>query len=95
LTIDWDGTAEGQRRAFDEQLGTLHTRHPDVPVGSVHYRGRPVDGILERAGDAQLVVVGASGRHPAIAGAVGSTSYAVLHHATCPVVVVRHSDRRR
>lgn len=78
-----------QHLAVSEQLAPFRAAHPDVVLRGVDYRGRPVDGILEQAEQAQLVVVGANGRHPAWAGAVGSTSYAVLHHATCPVAVVR------
>jgi nucleotide-binding universal stress UspA family protein len=89
VSVDWDEIAATQHRAFDEQLATVRAAYPDVAVCAVHYRGRPVDGILEQAERAQLVVVGANGRHPAIAGAVGSTGYAVLHHATCPVAMVR------
>lgn len=89
----WDEIAAAQHRMCDEQLATLRRTHPDVPVRCVHFRGRPVDGILEQAEHARLVVVGANGRHPAMAGAVGSTSYAVLHHATCPVAVVRTAAR--
>jgi nucleotide-binding universal stress UspA family protein len=91
--VDLDEIAAAQHRVFDEQLATLRARHPGVPVRGVHFRGRPVDGILEQAEHAQLVVVGANGRHPVLAGAIGSTSYAVLHHATCPVVVVRAGKR--
>jgi nucleotide-binding universal stress UspA family protein len=91
--VDWDEIAAAQHRVFDEQLARLRARHPGVPVRGVHFRGRPVDGILEQAEHAQLVVVGANGRHPVLAGAIGSTSYAVLHHATCPVVVVRTGNR--
>jgi nucleotide-binding universal stress UspA family protein len=83
-----DDIAAVQHRLFDEQVATVSKAHPDVPVRHVYHRGRPVDGILEQAEHAQLVVVGANGRHPVVAGAVGSTSYAVLHHATCPVAVV-------
>lgn len=88
-SVDWDQIAATQHRMFDEQLAALHATHPDVPVRGVHFRGRPMDGILAQAEHARLVVVGANGRHPALAGAIGSTSYAVLHHATCPVAVVR------
>jgi nucleotide-binding universal stress UspA family protein len=87
-----DEIAAVQHRAFEEQLAKPRAAYPDLVVRGVHYRGRPVDGILEQAEHAQLVVVGAHGRHPAWAGAVGSTSYAVLHHAICPVAVVRHHN---
>jgi nucleotide-binding universal stress UspA family protein len=87
--VDWDEVAAAQYRTFDEQLGKWRAGYPNVLLRGVHYRGRPVDGILGQAEHAQLVVVGAGGHHPALAGAIGSTSYAVLHHATCPVAVVR------
>ena len=88
VDIDWDGIAAARRRSFDEQLTAVRERHPDVEVRGVLVRGRPVDGILEQAEHAQLVVVGAHGRHGVVVGAIGSTTYAVLHHATCPVAVV-------
>lgn len=89
VIVDWDEIEAGEQRLFDKRLADLCAGHPDVPVRGVYVRGRPVDGILEQAEHARLVVVGANGRHPVLAGVVGSTSYAVLHHATCPVAVVR------
>jgi nucleotide-binding universal stress UspA family protein len=86
--VHWDEIAVAQHRVFEEQLAAVRAHHPDVPVRSVHYRGRPVDGVLEHAEHARLVVVGAHGHHRTAAGSIGSTSYAVLHHATCPVAVV-------
>jgi len=86
--VDWDEIAEAQRRQFDDQLAKARTRYPDVPVRTVRFRGRPADGLLEHAENAQLVVVGTHGHHRLPGGALGSTSYAVLHHATCPVAVV-------
>ena len=88
VDIDWDGIAAAHRRSFDEQLTVVRERHPAIEVRGVLVRGRPVDGILEQAEHAQLVVVGAHGRHGLVAGAIGSTTYAVLHHANCPVAVV-------
>ena len=92
VDIDWDAIAAARKRTFDRQLDALRERHPDVEIRGVLVRGRPVDGILEQAEDAQLVVVGTHGRHGLVAGAIGSTAYAVLHHATCPVAVVGEKD---
>jgi nucleotide-binding universal stress UspA family protein len=94
VDIDWDGIAAARRRSFDEQLTAVRERYPDIEVRGVLVRGRPVDGILEQAEHAQLVVVGAHGRHGMVAGAIGSTTYAVLHHATCPVAVVGNEPGR-
>jgi nucleotide-binding universal stress UspA family protein len=45
--------------------------------------------LLERAGGAALVVVGSRGRGRLLGAILGSTSRQVVHHATCPVVVLR------
>ncbi|GAB1516934.1 universal stress protein [Actinophytocola sp. KF-1] len=91
--IDWDAIAAARTRSFDEELDAVRARYPAVEVRGALVRGRPVDGILEQAEHAQLVVVGAHGRHGLVPGAVGATTYAVLHHATCPVAVV--GERRK
>jgi nucleotide-binding universal stress UspA family protein len=50
--------------------------------------------ILERAHDADLVVVGSRGHGGFLGLLVGSVSDHVVHHADCPVVVARPSKRR-
>jgi nucleotide-binding universal stress UspA family protein len=64
-----------------------------VPPGTPHDRvvalGEParlLAAVLENG--AELAVVGSRGRGPARAAAFGSTSSAVVHRASCPVVVV-------
>ncbi|WP_367183942.1 universal stress protein, partial [Ferrimicrobium sp.] len=37
-----------------------------------------------------LLVVGASGHGSVVGALIGSVSEYCVHHATCPVVVVRH-----
>ncbi|MEO3781042.1 universal stress protein [Micromonospora sp. B11E3] len=51
--------------------------------------GRPAAALLDAACDAQLLVVGARGRGGFTGLLLGSTSHAVLHHAPCPVAIVR------
>jgi nucleotide-binding universal stress UspA family protein len=50
--------------------------------------------ILDRAHDADLVVVGSRGHGGFVGLLVGSVSDKVVHHADCPVVVIRPSARR-
>jgi len=40
--------------------------------------------------DADMIVLGSRGRGGFTSLLLGSTSHQVLHHATCPVVVIRH-----
>jgi universal stress protein A len=55
--------------------------------------GRPADGILEVAAHAQsdLIILGRTGAGAVRATVLGSTANAVLHGATCPVLVVTES----
>lgn len=61
----------------------------DVTVHQVVTEGIPAQVLLDAAKDADLLVVGNRG-HGAFADAlIGSVSVRCLHHATCPVVIVR------
>ena len=52
-----------------------------------------VPAILDRAQDADLVVVGSRGHGGFVGLLLGSVSDQVVHHADCPVVVVRPTKR--
>jgi nucleotide-binding universal stress UspA family protein len=86
--FEWSDLAAARSLWLAEARGARRAGFPGFEVGGVLVRARPVDGILEQAEHAQLVVVGAHGSHRLVPGAVGATAHAVLHHATCPVAVV-------
>lgn len=47
--------------------------------------------LLAEARDASIIVVGTKG-HGLVRGTIGSTAHAILHHATCPVLLVRRRN---
>lgn len=63
--------------------------YPEVAVWRVVEREHPVRCLLEHTADAQLLVIGSRGRGGFSGMLTGSTSQALIHHATCPLVVVQ------
>lgn len=61
-----------------------------VDVERLLVEADPADAILAAARDAELVVIGSRGRGSIRALFLGSTSNAVITHAPCPTVIVRH-----
>jgi nucleotide-binding universal stress UspA family protein len=83
--------AEQEARArVDEQVQRV--REAGGEVAGVHARvGRPDAEIVRLAEelDAGLIVMGSRGLGPLRSALMGSVSHSVVHHARCPVVVVR------
>lgn len=73
---------------LSDALAGWQDKYPDVPVECRVREAHAVDGLLEEALQAHLVVVGAHGRNALTGTFLGSVSQGVLHHATSPVAVV-------
>jgi nucleotide-binding universal stress UspA family protein len=79
-------TEAGQRLLGERVLG--HDTG-DVEVEQVVVHAHPRRELIDRSGAAQLVVVGDRGRGGFPGLLLGSTGQALLHHAACPVLLVR------
>ncbi|KUM73258.1 universal stress protein [Streptomyces curacoi] len=93
VTYDEDRLRDEEQRVLAEALGGLGERYPDVTVHRRLVRGRIRHTLIEASADAGLVVVGARGRGGFTGLLLGSVSQALLHHAHCPVAVVRTREK--
>jgi nucleotide-binding universal stress UspA family protein len=79
---------EGAERTARDAAARVAARHPDLVVHTSTPEARPEDALEQAADDASLVVVGSRG-HGALAGLMlGSSSRALLHHTSKPVMIV-------
>ncbi len=78
-----------EMRWLSEQLAGWREKFPDVELRQVVQHGSPGGVISNASAGAELVVVGSRGRGGFKTLLLGSVSHAVLHHAHCPVMVVR------
>lgn len=78
-----------QERFLSETMAGWREKYPDVEVRHVVVHGQPASALLEHSERARLLVVGTRGRGGFTGLLLGSTSQQLVHHAPCPVLVVR------
>ncbi len=76
--------AEQSAQAAIDELG-----EPGVPVELKVLDGNPAGALIEQARDADVLVVGSRGRGGFRELLLGSVGQACVHHARCPVIVIR------
>jgi nucleotide-binding universal stress UspA family protein len=84
---------EGAARFLYEAVSQALAGREDVPVECIVVEGSPARALLDAAGDAELLVVGSRGLGGFKGLLLGSVSQQCVHHARCPVVVVRQAVR--
>jgi nucleotide-binding universal stress UspA family protein len=89
LLVDWQAAEAEQHQLLAERLAGWGAKYPDVPVERVVVLDRPAHALRARSVGAQLLVVGSRGRGGFVGTVLGSVSRSVLHHAACPVAIVR------
>ncbi|RVW04363.1 universal stress protein [Rhodococcus xishaensis] len=87
--IEWPTTEAAERAVLSESLAGWQEKYPDVTVRTIVVQDRPVHNLLTHGAGARLIVVGSRGRGGLPAMTLGSTSAALLHAVTNPLLVVR------
>ncbi len=82
-----------EERALAEALAGHRDTYPDVELRSELIEAHARPALIDASRAAQLLVVGARGRGGFTGMLLGSTSQAMIQHAHCPVVVVRHEEQ--
>jgi nucleotide-binding universal stress UspA family protein len=80
---------------LSEQVSGWADKFPDTSVELLVRRDQPAHSLLAQAVRAQLVVVGSRGHGQFVGMVLGSVSNALVHHAPCPVAVVRTETAER
>jgi nucleotide-binding universal stress UspA family protein len=89
VIYDLDEVQRAQQRFAVDTLAAWQEKHPEVAVKTEAVCAHPVTALAEASEKADLLVVGSHGSGIISAVVLGSVSRAVLHHAHCPVAVVR------
>lgn len=87
--IDLARYRETAAEALAERLAAWQEKYPEVLVEPELVHDRPGPALRGHTGTARLVVVGRRGRGGFPGLLIGSTSHHLVHHAACPVAVVR------
>lgn len=89
LVYDAEELRQENAATLAETLAGHRDKYPDVPVREHVTHGHADEVLVDAARHARLLVVGSRGRGAFRGLLLGSTSRSVLHHAPCPVAVVR------
>jgi nucleotide-binding universal stress UspA family protein len=87
--LNFSVQAQQAAELLGERLAGWQEKYPDVHIVRHVSRERASRALLHHAEGAALVVVGSRGRGGFRGLLLGSTSQHLLHHAPCPVAVVR------
>ncbi len=84
--LDFESIA---KHTLDEAISGLGERAAGVPIRPLVVQGLPAQVLLDAAEGADLLVVGSRGHGGFADALLGSVSQHCVHHAACPVVVIR------
>jgi nucleotide-binding universal stress UspA family protein len=91
-SYQWEQMAKQERVTLEKDLAWWREQFPEVDVVERTVLGNVAATLLDESVGAELLVVGSHGRGGVGGLLLGSVSHTALHHARCPVAVVRRSS---
>jgi nucleotide-binding universal stress UspA family protein len=88
MDVNWQELAE---QVVTDAVGAAPRSAGDVEIGYKVVEGNAAQVLLDASAGAELLVVGSRGRGGFAEALLGSVGQHCVHHATCPVVVIRDS----
>lgn len=89
LVYDVDAVDREETRLLAELLSGWSAKYPDVDVHRRVVHARAAHTLVRASAGAELVVLGSRGRGGFSGMLLGSVSQALIHHAGCPVAIIR------
>jgi nucleotide-binding universal stress UspA family protein len=89
LLYDQDADREAAAGELHAALEPWREKYPTVAVQALIGLGSPAKYLVERSRGAALLLVGSRGRGALVGTFLGSVGQQLLHHADCPVMIVR------
>ncbi|MFC0865561.1 universal stress protein [Sphaerimonospora cavernae] len=89
IAYDMDEMRQAQADFVTGRITAWREKYPGVETVPATVSAHPVTALVDASAEADLLVVGSRGRGAVRSFVLGSVSRAVLHHARCPVAVVR------
>ena len=84
---------EAAEKTLAEAIGNAFDLASDVHARARAVEGKPARVLLDASGDADLLLVGSRGHGGFTEALLGSVSQHCVHHASCPVVVIRGQNQ--
>ena len=88
-----DGLRENAQSVVDEAVAEAVRLQPSVHCEGATLEGQAAEVLLREAEGATLIVVGNRGRGGFASLMLGSVSQQIVHHAPCPVLIIRAAER--
>ena len=88
--VDPEEFRRGSEQLFESTLEEVFGEQRPANLTTRLLRGQPAARLIEESEEARMLVVGRRGTGGVLGRILGSVSSALVSHAKCPVLVVRH-----